>query len=230
MIFEISVINVRPSDSTPSLRAYADIRLSPDAGSIKILGFSMVSPTDAQSGRAKYFRNKCKAHACPVCGPRKLRRVCRRIGEVAHAKQLQRFVTLTLDPAKIPTDQTSLKYLRTTWRKMPVSLQRYLGGSVEFIAVVETHKSGVTHLHVLVGTYLPKEWLSQAWQGVGGGQDLRYSLGGCTSSCCILVEILHQRTASNLTPENAAHHMFQRDCYWGTEAGRDRLVSLQTLY
>lgn len=42
MIFEISVINLRPSNSTSAVRAYADIRLNSDAGSVKILGFSVV--------------------------------------------------------------------------------------------------------------------------------------------------------------------------------------------
>ena len=42
MTFEISVINLRPSSSTSSVRAYADVRLNSDAGSVKILGLSIV--------------------------------------------------------------------------------------------------------------------------------------------------------------------------------------------
>jgi len=59
---------------------------------------------------------------------------------------------------------------------MRVSLNRYLGKSVEFIAVVELQRSGLAHLHVLVGAYLPQDWLSEAWQGVGGGKivDIRF--------------------------------------------------------
>ena len=41
-MFDISIINLRPSNSTSSVRAYADVRLSSDAGSVKILGLSIV--------------------------------------------------------------------------------------------------------------------------------------------------------------------------------------------
>ena len=50
-------------------------------------------------------------------------------------------------------------YLRECWRKMRVSLQRKLGKSLTFISVVELHASGVPHLHVLVGSYIPRAWL-----------------------------------------------------------------------
>jgi hypothetical protein len=41
---------------------------------------------------------------------------------------------------------------------------------------LEFHKSGVAHLHLLVGEYISQGWLSEAWQGIGGGRivDIRY--------------------------------------------------------
>lgn len=42
MMFDISITNLRPSNSTSSVRAYADARLSSDAGSLNILGLSIV--------------------------------------------------------------------------------------------------------------------------------------------------------------------------------------------
>ena len=117
-----------------------------------------------------YRRLVCGAYGCFRCSRRKLRRVRMRIAEEAQERKLTRFATLTLDPKRIPEDISSLRYLRECWRKMRVYLARYAGHSIEFISVVELQKSGVAHLHVLVGTYLPQRWLSDAWQGVGGGR------------------------------------------------------------
>jgi hypothetical protein len=99
-----------------------------------------------------------------------------RIAELAEKHQLRRFVTLTLDPKRIPPGQRSDRYLRNCWRKMRVSLQRKFGESLRFISVLEFQESGLAHLHVLVGVYIPQNWLSEAWQAIGGGRivDIRY--------------------------------------------------------
>lgn len=41
-MFNISVVNLKPSTSTPKVQAYADVRLDWDVGSFKILGLSVV--------------------------------------------------------------------------------------------------------------------------------------------------------------------------------------------
>ena len=127
--------------------------------------------------KVAHSRFRCKSYTCAICGPRKLRRVRKAIVRHAVAKDLYRFVTLTLDPKKLPpglTVQQMVVYLRACWSKMRVSIQRRLsrttGKSLVFIAVVELHASGVPHLHVLVDSYFPQAWVSQAWQAVGGGQ------------------------------------------------------------
>jgi hypothetical protein len=59
---------------------------------------------------------------------------------------------------------------------MRVRLARRYGKSLSFIGVLEFHKSGIAHLHILLGVYIPQQWLSVAWQSIGGGKvvDIRY--------------------------------------------------------
>jgi hypothetical protein len=52
---------------------------------------------------------------------------------------------------------------------MRVYLQRTLGKSLVFVAVVELQGNGNPHLHLLVGSYIPKLWISASWQALGGG-------------------------------------------------------------
>jgi hypothetical protein len=84
--------------------------------------------------------------------------------------------TLTLDPKRIPKGEKTDRYLRKCWRKMRVSLARKFGKSLPYVGVLEFHKSGVAHLHLLVGQYISQAWLSRAWLAIGGGQivDIRY--------------------------------------------------------
>jgi len=93
-----------------------------------------------------------------------------RIAQIATEHKLTRMATLTLDPAKITKGWTTDRYLRECWRKMRISLARRFGKSLPFVGVLEFHKSGVAHLHLLVGEYIPQWWLSDAWQGIGGGR------------------------------------------------------------
>lgn len=138
--------------------------------------FSIVGAVKGKTGTLGHSRLLCQCYRCERCRPRKLSRVRSRIAEIATEKKLLRFVTLTLDPKKIPEETRSDQYLRETWRKMRVLLARHFGSSIHFVSVLEFHKSGIAHLHALVGVYIPQDWLSSAWQSVGGGKivDIRY--------------------------------------------------------
>jgi hypothetical protein len=151
-------------------------RTSATTGGMRCGAFTLVGPLQGDGDRFGYRNHRCRSYRCSFCGPRKLRQIRRGIAAVAQERQLTRLATLTLDPSKIVSAESSIEYIRETWRKMRVSLQRFLGKPIEFIAVLELQRTGVAHLHVLVGTYLPQDWLSKAWQGVGGGKivDIRW--------------------------------------------------------
>ena len=130
---------------------------------------TMYGPARDRPGETVYIRSDCKKLTCPRCGPKKAYRYRKAIGEKAEQKRLTRMMTLTLDPKKCPIED-SVSYLRQSFSKFRVSLLRRFGQSVSFIAVVELQKSGMAHLHVLIGVYLEQRWIKEAWQAVGGGQ------------------------------------------------------------
>jgi hypothetical protein len=107
-----------------------------------------------------------------------LKKVRKRISEVAEEHKLTRMVTLTLDPKRIPKRHRKHtdRYIRECWRKMRVLLARKFGGSLPFVGVLEFQKNGNAHLHLLVGRYIARKWLSLAWQSIGGGRyvDIRW--------------------------------------------------------
>jgi hypothetical protein len=118
--------------------------------------------------RTIFHRVNCKTWGCCFCGPRKAKRYKFLIGKLAEHEQLKRFLTLTLDPSKIEGD--SVRYLRGVFNKFRLYLRRRYGAPVKYIAVLEFHKSGIAHLHVLIDRYVPWEWIKQSWCALGGGQ------------------------------------------------------------
>jgi hypothetical protein len=116
-----------------------------------------------------YIRADCKKLSYSRCGPIKARRYREAIGRAAEANRLTRMMTLTLDPSKVGVSH-SVSYLSDCFSKFRVYLQRKLGRSISFIAVVEAQQSGMAHLHCLISVYLDQRWISDAWQRVGGGR------------------------------------------------------------
>jgi len=129
----------------------------------------------ALDGRSeRLIRLNCKTWACAYCGPRKAWRYKQAIRAIAERLSLTRFLTLTLDPSKIEGDP--VRYLRRVFNKFRVSLFRKFKCAVNYIAILEFHKSGIPHLHVLVDRFILQRWISEAWSALGGGGivDIRF--------------------------------------------------------
>jgi hypothetical protein len=137
-------------------------------GARTLRGFTL----DGQS--EKLIRLNCKTWACAYCGPRKAWRYKQAIRAIAERLSLTRFLTLTLDPSKIEGDP--VRYLRRVFNKFRVSLLRKFKCTVNYIAILEFHKSGIPHLHVLIDRFIAQRWISEAWSALGGGEivDIRF--------------------------------------------------------
>jgi hypothetical protein len=135
-------------------------------------GYSVSGPIRGELGKYGYKCLFCGSYRCKRCRGPKLKRVRRRLIEIAEEHKLQRFVTLTLDPKKIPPADRKRtdRYIRELWRMMRVLLARHFGKSIAFVGVLEFQKNGNAHLHLLVGQYISQKWLSIAWQSIGGGR------------------------------------------------------------
>jgi len=124
-------------------------------------------------GRVTYLAADCKAWSCNHCGPKKADKLRKAIGKIAEEKKLTRMLTLTLDSKKLTESEFQdggIRYIRQSWGKLRVYLQRKFGQGIEFIAVVEMQKRSTVHLHILVDRFLPHDWVRDAWVAVGGGR------------------------------------------------------------
>ena len=130
-------------------------------GRFSVRGQSPSSP------ETHFFRVNCKCWNCSYCAPRKAKRIKRAIRAKAEEMQLTRFLTLTLDPAKIEGDP--VRYLNGVFAKLRVYLQREYGVAPQYIRVLEFQRNGNPHFHILIDRYIDLEWIRSAWVAVGGG-------------------------------------------------------------
>jgi hypothetical protein len=131
--------------------------------------FSVVGPVEGKPGTFGHVCLFCGSYRCNRCRNPKLKKVRAAIAQIAEEKKLNKLATLTLDMKRVPKGETTDRYIRECWRKMRVSLARKFGETVDYVGVLEFTKKGVAHLHLLLGRFIQQDWLSEAWQAVGGG-------------------------------------------------------------
>ena len=120
---------------------------------------------------------RCGQWDCYCCGYRMRMNLVEEVERVARDRpEMRRFMTLTLDPKKLPPeargdDKKRVGYLMETWRKFRVYIQREYG-DFSFIWVKERGEENEKHwhLHIIVSRYLDQGWISEAWSAIGGGE------------------------------------------------------------
>lgn len=132
--------------------------------------WSVVGQVDDNGRKYRHIvRLGCKRWTCPVCGPKKAKRLRHAIIQAATRNEMKRFLTLTLDPRHC-TAEESVSYIKDCWSKFRVYLNRLNKESIDFIWILERQKSGYAHLHILVDRFIPFLWIQESWQAVGGGK------------------------------------------------------------
>lgn len=130
------------------------------------------SRVDSVTGEVKsteITRKSCNKKSCVVCGPVMRKRLVGHFSRQFSGKSRLAFLTLTLDPKCGVPVADSRKYVVWLWSRFRKRLHRK--GEFAFLAALESHKSGHTHMHVLCS--LPDgatdEVIRSAWFAVGGG-------------------------------------------------------------
>ncbi len=140
-------------------------------------GIDLRNPVADAPNVNRYSRLNCNCWDCSYCGPIKAKKYKAAIRRLAEAYRLNKFLTLTLDPAKLTEIDDPVRFLRRAFADFRVYLFRKFhqhGRNVNYITVLEFHlgggeNHGIPHLHILVDTYIEQAWISKAWQAVGGG-------------------------------------------------------------
>src|SRR5207244_13457308 len=123
-----------------------------EKGRRKGCGRRSVRGVSADAASEKVVRVDCGVWSCGPCGPKKAKQYKHAIIRIAQREKLCRFLTVTLNPRKIQGE--AVPYLRSVFAKWRTYLYRKFGKPITYIAVLEFHKTGVPHLHILVDRFI----------------------------------------------------------------------------
>jgi hypothetical protein len=118
----------------------------------------------------------CNSWRCPNCSKLKAIKARYLIRETAVLNNLFYFLTLTLDPSKIPLDYLSEgenrthEYILKIFNTFATDLRRKTNVPLKYIWVLEFQKNRRAHLHILLNQYIDKKLIDEIWIRVGGGK------------------------------------------------------------
>lgn len=119
----------------------------------------------AQDGDTrKVAQLRCKQWHCPYCARKNAEQWRAAIIDyVNNSNHHWSFLTLTLADwvHKMHKDHvydTGVHFIRVHWDRLMKRLKRWLG-KFQYVRILESHKSGVIHVHLLVSTWIPDSYL-----------------------------------------------------------------------
>lgn len=119
-----------------------------------------------------YTRNRCGSRSCKYkqCREKYAWKRIKEITELVEDNDLNRFLTLTLNPANFPTVKDAWGQIPKIWDKMAKRMRRAFPG-IKYVMILEKHKrNDRPHIHGFVNRYIPVQWLWKNWSEVGGGE------------------------------------------------------------
>jgi hypothetical protein len=128
---------------------------------------------------AKFTRVPCNSWTCPDCYLHKALYIKYYFREVIQLNNLAYFLTLTLDPKKIPSEyaNNTHKYITKIFNHFITILKRDKANQsldiLKYVWVIEFQKNGNAHMHILLNKYLPITVVRKLWMHVGGGIQMK---------------------------------------------------------
>jgi hypothetical protein len=129
---------------------------------------SLLTSEDFKTGFISVTRMRCRQWDCEFCKTKNgnmwrahlLRQFCENFPDKRWV-----FITITAPSYAHKDAQKSLKVLKRAWGSLYDRLRHKNGGSLSFVLIWETHKSGIFHLHALVDMGSVYDASDYDWQG-----------------------------------------------------------------
>lgn len=124
----------------------------------------------------------CNSWTCPDCSLKKALQVKYLLRDIIIKNNLEKFLTLTLDPKIIPQEFLSAEYNKThkyitkIFNAFLVSLKRdkvYENEKIKYVWVIEFQKKGNAHMHILFNRLPHIDSVRKIWTRVGGGVSMK---------------------------------------------------------
>lgn len=108
----------------------------------------------------------CKSNYCKICRPKNLLRRRKQLFNTFVGDRWRMLDLTFKDHKKDKTEQfiEAHKMLKKTIQRL-----RRKYGNFKYARVFEVHKSGFPHVHMVLNSFIPKDFVENAWKDCGGG-------------------------------------------------------------
>jgi len=116
---------------------------------------------------------KCKCYSCERCRPKKKYDLLTNIVKAAEKHNLRRHVVITLPGYPFRSlfcnADESFDYAMKKFNEFRVLYKRKFGKNLSYVCLPRSQSDGFCHLHILVGDYIPKDWLDDVLNRINLG-------------------------------------------------------------
>ena len=116
---------------------------------------------------------KCKCYNCERCRPIKKQDLLKNIVNSAEKHNLRRHLIITLPGYPFRSlfynADESFDYAMKKFNEFRVLYKRSFGKNLSYICLPRSQSDGFCHLHILVGDYIPKDWLDDVLKRINLG-------------------------------------------------------------